>query len=188
MSYTQPQQAGGGAIEITAKVFPLQFLLYIFKPRAAINGQEVPISWGATSLPVAPGRYQVDVWVPYLFYRYMGRNSLVVDVQPGTVVHLKWRTPWLMFIKGPMSITGVSGAAGASDPGAYAPTAAAAGPGYGNGYGAAPTAATAPAAGAAAGAWHPDPAGRHELRYFDGASWTEHVSDQGVASTDPVPS
>ena len=34
--------------------------------------------------------------------------------------------------------------------------------------------------------WHPDPMGRHELRYFDGSSWTEHVADGGVTSTDPL--
>ena len=34
-------------------------------------------------------------------------------------------------------------------------------------------------------AWHPDPFGRHELRYWDGSEWTEHVSDGGVAATDP---
>lgn len=37
-----------------------------------------------------------------------------------------------------------------------------------------------------AAAWHPDPTGRHELRYWDGTQWTEHVSDQGVQSTSPV--
>lgn len=34
--------------------------------------------------------------------------------------------------------------------------------------------------------WHPDPTGRHELRYWDGAQWTEHVSDQGKTSTSPM--
>lgn len=34
--------------------------------------------------------------------------------------------------------------------------------------------------------WHPDPRGRHELRYFDGQAWTDHVSDQGATSRDPV--
>jgi uncharacterized protein YxjI len=33
--------------------------------------------------------------------------------------------------------------------------------------------------------WHPDPFGRHELRYWDGAQWTEHVSSHGRQSTDP---
>jgi hypothetical protein len=34
--------------------------------------------------------------------------------------------------------------------------------------------------------WHPDPTHRHESRYWDGAGWTEHVSDAGVTGTDPV--
>lgn len=37
-----------------------------------------------------------------------------------------------------------------------------------------------------AAAWHPDPTGRHELRYWDGSQWTDHVSDQGVQSTNPL--
>jgi hypothetical protein len=34
--------------------------------------------------------------------------------------------------------------------------------------------------------WHPDAAGRHELRYWDGGAWTDNVSDKGVAGTDLV--
>jgi hypothetical protein len=34
-------------------------------------------------------------------------------------------------------------------------------------------------------AWLPDPTGRHELRYFDGSGWSEHVADAGVISVDP---
>lgn len=34
--------------------------------------------------------------------------------------------------------------------------------------------------------WMQDPTGRHQLRYHDGARWTEHVSDNGATSTDPV--
>jgi hypothetical protein len=36
--------------------------------------------------------------------------------------------------------------------------------------------------------WHRDPAGQHEFRYWDGGRWTEHVSDRGVSSIDPLPS
>ena len=32
--------------------------------------------------------------------------------------------------------------------------------------------------------WYPDPMARHELRYHDGTSWTDHVSSAGVQSTD----
>lgn len=35
-------------------------------------------------------------------------------------------------------------------------------------------------------AWHPDPAGRHESRWWDGRTWTDNVSDAGVAGTDPL--
>ena len=34
-------------------------------------------------------------------------------------------------------------------------------------------------------AWHPDPSGRHELRWWDGTTFTDQVADGGVTSTDP---
>jgi hypothetical protein len=39
---------------------------------------------------------------------------------------------------------------------------------------------------AKAPAWYWDPSARHQWRYFDGAHWTEHVADNGVAATDPT--
>ena len=36
--------------------------------------------------------------------------------------------------------------------------------------------------------WYPDPTQRHQMRYWDGANWTGHVSDNGVTGTDPMPS
>ena len=39
--------------------------------------------------------------------------------------------------------------------------------------------------GGAAPNWYPDPFGRHELRYYDGTQWTEHVSNHGKQSIDP---
>src|SRR3954452_1544389 len=41
-----------------------------------------------------------------------------------------------------------------------------------------------PAATAPAG-WFADPLGRHEMRYYDGTQWTEHVSSHGRTSIDP---
>lgn len=35
------------------------------------------------------------------------------------------------------------------------------------------------------GNWHPDPTGRHELRYWDGSAWTAAVSDAGQQTDDP---
>jgi uncharacterized protein YxjI len=34
--------------------------------------------------------------------------------------------------------------------------------------------------------WYPDPMGRHQLRYWDGSNWTDHVSTNGITSTDPL--
>ena len=39
--------------------------------------------------------------------------------------------------------------------------------------------------GQAAPNWYPDPSGRHELRYWDGTAWTEHVSSNGRQGVDP---
>jgi hypothetical protein len=47
--------------------------------------------------------------------------------------------------------------------------------------------AAAPVAAAPAvpSGWYADPAGRFELRYWDGTTWTEHVSRAGQQFTDP---
>lgn len=33
--------------------------------------------------------------------------------------------------------------------------------------------------------WYPDPNGRAELRYWDGQTWTDHISNGGVQGSDP---
>ena len=35
-------------------------------------------------------------------------------------------------------------------------------------------------------AWYADPMGRHQHRYWDGAQWTHHVADDGVAAVDEL--
>jgi len=35
-------------------------------------------------------------------------------------------------------------------------------------------------------AWHPDPTGRHQQRYWDGGRWTGWVADGGVTGRDPL--
>ena len=35
--------------------------------------------------------------------------------------------------------------------------------------------------------WLPDPLGAHQVRYWDGSRWTEHVSDGGTTAVDPLP-
>jgi hypothetical protein len=38
---------------------------------------------------------------------------------------------------------------------------------------------------ASQGEWRPDPAGRHEYRYWDGSKWTDQVSDRGQVTAEP---
>lgn len=52
---------------------------------------------------------------------------------------------------------------------------------------AAPPPPSSPApAPASPAAWHGDPTGRHQQRYWDGQRWTDHVADGGQTSTDPA--
>ena len=172
-------------IEVTTSFFFLAFVLHLCKPRVVINGQAAIQSWGTVSIPVVPGRYQVEAWTNYFLAPEMGRNGVIVDATPGTITRVRWKAPWLIFLKGSIAVTDVAARGGAPLPSAAtAPQAPA--------FAAAPPASAAPAppappvasaAGAPAG-WHPDPSGRHEQRYFDGSTWTEHVSTAGVAGTD----
>lgn len=43
-----------------------------------------------------------------------------------------------------------------------------------------------PAPDGGAPQWAPDPTGRHDLRYWDGSVWSDHVSDDGASSNDPI--
>jgi hypothetical protein len=57
-------------------------------------------------------------------------------------------------------------------------------PAYQPAYAPAPAAAPAAAPAVPAG-WYADPAARFDLRYWDGGTWTEHVSRAGQQFTDP---
>ena len=43
-----------------------------------------------------------------------------------------------------------------------------------------------PPVGPPPASWYPDPAGRHELRYWDGAAWSAHVSNHGTVALDSL--
>ena len=48
------------------------------------------------------------------------------------------------------------------------------------------TPAATPAAPSVPAGWYPDPAGRHEGRWWDGTQWSPTVHDRGVQATDPL--
>jgi hypothetical protein len=78
----------------------------LFKTNVAIDGFDTVQSWGSHFFPTAPGRHEVRVSFRYIFSRTMGENSIVVDVAAGQTVHVQYRSPWLVFLKGSLKITG----------------------------------------------------------------------------------
>ena len=199
-----------GTVVIRPKFFVLAFLLNFFKPKGSINGHEVPLVWRApNAFPVPPGRYEIGVWLPYLFFPRMGYSAVVVDVMPGAVVEVVWNAPWLVFLAGSISARPV-------DPQqlyAQAPAAYQAQPQHQQAQFQQPQQQAqhqqpqhqqaqfqqaqhqqapvrqAQAVGAGVGvggSWQPDPSGRHQYRWWDGASWAADVSDGGVSSRDPM--
>lgn len=86
---------------ISAAYFPLAWMFAFVKPSIRINGYPVPAAgWGRTFVPLYPGRYQVHVHTPYLLPPQIGPAEYVVDVTPGQVVDLEYRTPLWTFSRG----------------------------------------------------------------------------------------
>ena len=90
----------GTAIEVTAKFFPLAFILYLTRPTVWIDGTAHPSSWGTNRFDVTAGKHTVKVAFRYLFLKEAGANSIDVDVPEGTTVKVRYRAPLIVFIKG----------------------------------------------------------------------------------------
>jgi hypothetical protein len=89
------------AITVTARYFPLAFLLALVKPVLIIDGQPVGMRWNdPVVVPVRPGQHHVHVHTPYLIPRRMGKADLVVTAHPGQTVELEYKSPLVVFAGG----------------------------------------------------------------------------------------
>lgn len=112
--YAQPpahQYAGSGygqpaeGIVINTQFFPLAWLLFFFKPKVAVDGQEVPVSgWGRTHVPARPGQHHVHVHVPYFLPPKLGPADTTADVRPGQVAELEYKAPLWSFSAGSLGV------------------------------------------------------------------------------------
>jgi len=155
----QQPQAG---LEIKTSFFAFWFTLFLFPPKISIDGSPpIPGKWGDNLIPVGPGRHSITVWWPLYWFIPANKATVTVDVAQGQVAQIHYMpAAWpLFFFAGRIQQTGVRGMQGQ---------------------------AAAQAVGQGAAGWHPDPAGRHELRYWNGTGWTDDVSDAGVAAKDPA--
>lgn len=141
------------------------------------------------------------MWFPWLFFSKAGDSAVVVDVPSGGVVGVRWNAPWLVFLAGKFTVLGVRSATAGPPPqagmamttpasqaaavsqAAAAPQPAPAAPAAPQPAAVSPVAAQTPVAAQPTG-WFPDPSGRHQLRYWDGTAWSQHVADNGVMATD----
>ncbi len=64
-------------LRINTKYNWLTFMLAGFRPKATINGYEMPLSWGDNVIPAPPGRHEITLHVPYLWK--VGKATTIVD-------------------------------------------------------------------------------------------------------------
>ena len=98
---------GQTGISVTAKFFPLMWILYIIKPTIVIDGVETKSEWKTpTFFPTSPGAHQVGAYFPYFIPKKAGKGSASVTVAPGQVVNVTYKAPsWVVFRKGKMIVS-----------------------------------------------------------------------------------
>jgi hypothetical protein len=78
-------------VEVRASFFPLAWTLYFTRPLVEIDGRERPIEWNRPAFfPLQPGRYEVKVYVNFLFGP-TGVKWLRVNVRPNRLVALRYQ-------------------------------------------------------------------------------------------------
>jgi hypothetical protein len=105
--YAQPAQYAqpGEGIAVDTQFFPLAFLLFFFKPKIAVDGQETTVAaWGRTVLPARPGHHQVHVHVPYFLPSKLGAADTTAEVRPGQVTELEYKAPLFAFSPGSLGV------------------------------------------------------------------------------------
>ena len=86
-------------IEVRAKVFPLAFLLYLFKPTVEIDGQAIQAKWGSQFFPVIAGNHTLTFYFNYIFGK-CNRATTQITLSPGQVLVVTYKTRWLVFLPG----------------------------------------------------------------------------------------
>lgn len=87
-------------IELNAKFWWIQWNLIFCSPRIKINGgQFQKRNWGKNFIPLAPGNYNIEVSIRYMFI-HVGHSSIYLQIYDGEISRLKYRTPFFVFSGG----------------------------------------------------------------------------------------
>lgn len=104
-----------GRLSITLRHPASAFLYNATSPRLLVDGADMRIpDWGTYHIPVAAGRHQVRVWVPYILPRKAGKAQLDVTVGPGQDLPLEYQAPTITFARGSLGAPGEQKSAGFS--------------------------------------------------------------------------
>jgi hypothetical protein len=91
-------------IQVTTKIFPLAVLLLLFKTNVTIDGVTSVQPWGSHFFSVPAGTHDVTVSFRYLFSQATGQSRITVEVDPGRITNVKYRSPFLVFLGGSMKV------------------------------------------------------------------------------------
>jgi hypothetical protein len=91
-------------ILVRTKIFPLAFLLLLFKTNVTIDGTTSVLKWGDHMFVVPPGAHDVKVSFRYLFSKRQGEAALTVEVVAGQPTTVLYRSPFLVFMGGSMQV------------------------------------------------------------------------------------
>ena len=100
-----PYAQAGDGIVVNTQFFPLAWLLFFFKPKIAVDGQEATVTgWGRTHVPARPGQHHVAVHVPYFLPSKLGPAETTADVRPGQATELEYKAPLWSFSPGALGV------------------------------------------------------------------------------------
>jgi len=94
------------SLEVELSFFPLMWILYLVTPSISINGAVERRKWGTHRFTLAPGRYEIEAWYPYLFNSQTSKASIVVDLAAGGAYKVRYRPAWLVFLAGSLKLVG----------------------------------------------------------------------------------
>lgn len=177
------------AVDIRPTYSALGFAAEAAPVRAMVGGQgPFRLTWKETlRIPAPSGTVMVVIWSAWVTKQFMGTCHALLTLGPDEVVGLGWKMPQTVFGTGKLALEALD------PPTRFAPLeAAAVPPDPGKCLVSSPhpvqrlSDRPGPVLAPAGGAWHPDPSGRHPLRWWDGTQWTDAVSDGTSTGSDPL--
>ena len=95
-------------IQITAKYYLLQWILWFIQPKVQINKKIHNIRWGTNYISLEEGEYLVEVYFNYFFGKAcLGELNLALN--EGETVKLYYHTPLFIFSSAILRIEGIDG-------------------------------------------------------------------------------